>query len=250
MRQRFRHGGVGVAAAVLLSLAACSTTAETSQPEGAQASQDPTTTSTITTSTTSAAAETSTTSPAPVTTTSTSLDPPIDDSSAVLAAEFLAARADRDLDLALTYLDRNVTFEWGPGGTYDTLESVWAWEDAFTVVHSTQDCETVGSSGDTTTVLCRLKVDSEVAEAAGNSTGLVCATMTVVDQRITDLGVDVDTDQGCEYRYWGKMFAPFGHWLGTAHPDITIEEMYDDRISETGLDLWTRYTQEFLADHG
>jgi len=46
------------------------------------------------------------------------------------------------------------------------------------------------------------------------------------------------------------MFAPFGHWLGTAHPDITIEEMYNDRISETGLDLWTKYTQEFLDDVG
>ena len=148
----------------------------------------------------------------------------------------------------MTYLDRSVVFEWGPGGTYDTLEAAWAWEDAFRVVHSTQDCEAVRTSGDTATVSCRLEVDSEVAEAAGNGTGLVCATIAVVDERITRVAVDVDADRGCNYRYWGKMFAPFGYWLATAHPDITIEEMYNDRISETGLDLWTRYTQEFLDD--
>jgi len=144
--------------------------------ESAQDSEDSTTTAA-----TAPAEPTSTTSPARVTTTSISLDVPILDSSAVLAVSFLAARADRDLDVALTYLDRNVIFEWGPGGTYDTLESVWAWEDAFTVVHSTENCHGLNSSGDTTTVLCLLKVDSEVAEAAGNSPGLVCATIAVVD---------------------------------------------------------------------
>ena len=33
-------------------------------------------------------------------------------------------------------------------GTYDPLESVWAWEDAFRVVHSTESCDAVSSSGD------------------------------------------------------------------------------------------------------
>ena len=133
-------------------------------------------------------------------------------------------------------------------GTYDTLESVWAWEDAFRVVHSTKSCDAVSSSGDTTTVVCRLKVDSEVAEAARNDPGLVCATLR--SSTNSSHGLAVDAGQECSYRHWGKMFAPFGHWLGTARPDITIEEMYNDRISETGLERWTRYTQEFHDDVG
>jgi hypothetical protein len=249
MRERFRDGSLWVATALLLVLAACSGTTETVQTESAQDSEDSTTTTKPTTTTATAPAEpTSTTALAPATATSTSLDVPILDSSAALAVSFLAARADRDLDVVLTYLDRNVIFEWGPGGTYDTLESVWAWEDAFKLVHSTENCDALNSSGDTTTVLCRLKVDSEVAKAAGNSPGLVCATLAVVDQLITRLAVDAGPE--CSYRYWPKMFAPFGHWLGTAHPDITIEEMYNDRVSEAGLDLWTKYTQEFLDDIG
>lgn len=245
MRERFHDGSLWAATALLVVLAACSSTAGTVQGKSAHASEDSTTT---TTSATRAAEPTSTTSPAPLTTTSTSLDVPFDESSAVLAAEFLAARADRDLDVARTYLDRNVVFEWGPGGTYDTLASGWAWEDAFTVVHTTESCDAVGSSGDTTTVVCRLKVDSEVAEAVDHDPGLVCAMIEFVDQLITHLEVDAGPE--CSYRYWGKMFAPFGHWLGTAHPDITIDEMYNDRLSEAGLELWTNYTQEFLDDIG
>lgn len=245
MRERFHDGSLWAATALLVVLAACSSTAETVQVVSAHVSED--TTTTTTTTTTGAAGPTSTTSPAPLTTTSTSLDVPIDESSAVLAAEFLAARADRDLDVALTYLDGNVFFDWGPGRSYDTLALGWAWEDAFGLVHTLDSCEAVGSSGDTTTVVCLLKVDAEVAGAAGNGPGFVCATIAVVDQLITRLAVDVGPE--CNYRYWPNMFAPFATWLGTAHPDITIDEMYNDRISETGLELWTNYTQEFLADH-
>jgi len=158
----------------------------------------------------------------------------------------MAARDDHDQDAALVYLARDVNFDWGPGTTYDTIALGWAWEDAFRLTHTTESCETVNASNEATTVVCRVKVDSEVAAAAGNSSGHVCATITVIDQLITHLVVDAA--EGCGYIYWPNIFVPFEKWLKTAHPDTTINAMYDDRLSQTGLDLWTRYTQEFLAD--
>lgn len=240
---RFRNRGGQVAMVLLLLLAACSGTAEPEPTVGTPVPEDPTTTATST------LAEPVSTTMAPRSTTSTTKsDRIVKDSSAAVAAGFLAARDDRDLGTALRYLNRNVVLDWGPGGTYDTLESGWAWEDAFRLVHTTDSCEAVSTSGEATTVVCRIKVDSEVATASGNSPGRVCATITVVDQLITHLVVDAGP--GCSYIYWPNMFAPFETWLKTAHPDATIGGMYDDRISQAGLELWTNYTQEFLADHG
>jgi hypothetical protein len=242
MKGLFRQR-ISVVAIVALMFAACSGTAGPEPTTAAPASEQP-----IPITIPAAAEPTSTEPPAPSTTSTMKLDESIDESSAALAVAFLEARDDRDLETALGYLDRNVVFDWGPGQTYDTLESGWAWEDAFRLVHTTDSCETVGTSGETTTVVCRIKVDSEVATAAGNSPGHVCATIAVVDQLITHLTVDAGL--GCSYIYWPNMFAPFEIWLKTAHPDTTIGAMYNDRISETGLELWTIYTQEFLAVHG
>lgn len=170
------------------------------------------------------------------------------DSSSALVAGFMAARDNHDAEAALAYLDKEVVFDWGPGTTYNTIALGWAWEEAFKLTHTTETCEEVDTSGDSTAVICRIRVDSEVATAAGGSPGHVCATVEVVDQLITHL--TVTAAEGCGYIYWTNIFVPFERWLTTAHPDTTINAMYDDRISQTGLDLWTKYTKEFLADHG
>jgi hypothetical protein len=172
---------------------------------------------------------------------------PAIDSPAEVADTFMAARDDRDLETAQSYLDKEVVVDWGPGRTYDTISLGWAWEDAFRLTHTTESCETADASGETTTVVCRINVDSEVATAAGRSPGHVCASIEIVDQLITHL--TVYAAEGCGYIYWANIFTPFGTWLKTAHPDTTVEAMYDDRISQAGLELWTRYTQEFLDDH-
>lgn len=174
--------------------------------------------------------------------------PPVPDSSAAIAESFMDARQERDVERALSYVDKEVVFDWGPASTYDTMALGWAWEDAFKVSHIVESCEPVDTQDGTATVVCRLMVNSEVATAAGNSPGLVCARVTIANQLITRL--TVDAAEGCSYVYWPNMFAPFETWLKTAHPDNTIEAMYNDRISEEGLALWTTYTDEFLADHG
>jgi hypothetical protein len=242
MKGLFRQQ-ISVAAIVSLTLAACSGTAGPEPTTAAPASEEPMSTTALT-----AAEPTSSEPPAPSTTSTTNTGEVTFDSAAAVAAGFMAARDDRDLETALTHLDRNVVLDWGPGRTYDTLVSGWAWEDAFRITHTTDSCEAVSWSGDTTTVVCRIKVDSEVATAAGNSPGYVCATIEIVDQLITHLVVDAG--QGCNYIYWPNIFAPFETWLKTAHPDTTIGAMYDDRISEAGLALWTNHTQEFLAARG
>lgn len=243
MRKRFGHTSLVVATALLTLLAACSDAAAPDPTAAVPASEAPTTTGAPT-----AVERTSTTSVAAVSTSSTRPDEATLDSAAAVAAGFMAARDDRDLETALTYLDREVVFEWGPGSTYDTLELGWAWEDAFALTHTTDTCKALSASGDTTTVVCRIKVDSEVAAAVGNSPGYVCATISVVNELITHLAVEEEV--GCSYSYWPNMFVPFEAWLRTAHPDATIHAMYDDRISEAGLRLWTEYTEEFLAARG
>ena len=92
MTRRLRGIGLWAATASLVVLAACSGTAETSLAEDAEALGDSIAT-TVATTTIAPPKPPSTTSPAPVTTTSTSLEEAIDDAVAVLAAEFLAARA-------------------------------------------------------------------------------------------------------------------------------------------------------------
>ena len=229
--QRIGFGWTAVALAVCVVVVGCSNQdSEVAASEAAEPTAARATTSTET--------ETST----------STVDQPLTKTAVAIATEFLMARAARNTEAALSHLDTAVFMDWGPGTTYDTLELGLAWEDAFTVVHDLDSCESGAVAGNSFTVTCRLEVDSEVARSAGNPPGYVCTEISVIDQAITRISI-LDPQPGCDYAYWPNMFAPFGDWLSEAHPDTTVGAMYHDRISNEGLTLWGQYTEEFLAHH-
>ena len=162
-----------------------------------------------------------------------------------VATGFMAARGDRDVDSAQAYLHEEVAFDWGPNDGRDGLSAAWAWEDAFRLTHTLQECEAL-SDGNEPAARCRLRVDSEVAETAGLEAGFVCIDITVYDGLIREV-TGLDSAEGCTYNYWVKTFQPFATWLAGAHPDTTIDEMYRDRTSPEGLELWVLYVDEYFA---
>lgn len=165
-----------------------------------------------------------------------------------VATTFMVASNARDLNAATSVLDEAVFFDWGPNDGRDGLRAAWDWEDAFTLTHTLDVCR-AQREGDVPVARCWLRVDSQVAEAAGNESGVVCVDVTVSERLITQVAA-LEPMEGCSYDYWPAMFAPFDEWLETAHPDTTARIMYLDRVSEEGLELWRSYTAEYLAAHG
>ena len=163
-----------------------------------------------------------------------------------VAAGFMADRQDRDVAGAQAYLSEDAYFDWGPNDGRDGLAAAWAWEDAFRLVHTLDACEGL-REGSAPVARCRLRVDSEVAAAVGLKPDFVCVDVTVDDDLVTRV-VAQEPAQGCRYNYWSKTFQPFAQWLETAHPDTSINVMYDDRTSTDGLERWQQYVREFLAD--
>ncbi len=215
---------IGVLAAMV---AACSPATGGGDPAGGAASVEATT-------------STMTESPTPT-------DVPIDWSQVeAIASGFMIGRQDRDVAGAQTYLSEDVLFDWGPNDGRDGLAAAWAWEDAFRLVQTLEECEGL-SYGTEPVARCRLRVDSEVAAAAGFEPGFVCIDVSVDDGFVTKV-ISLDGAPGCTYDYWSRTFAPFAAWLETAHPDTSIDVMYQDRISNEGLQRWQQYTSEFLAD--
>ena len=199
---------------------------------------------------TTVAAETTTTSPL-ATTTSTLVaetdQDTIDEALAMVVAYFEAA-ADRDLAGATLNMSEDVSFDWGPADGPENLETAWAWEDAFTLRHTLEECIAVENEPPPDiTVRCRLFVESDVAAAAGNDPGYVCVDVDVSNGTIVEV-VGLDSADGCRLNYWIYTFMPFESWLDKAHPEITLRQMYDDRMSADGLQLWADYTKEYLAD--
>lgn len=227
------HGMVLTSVVVVLALlsAACSTNT------GAGVA--------TTTAATLAPAATTTTTVAPTTTPKTDTIDwiAVED----VATRYMLAHGDREVSAATALLDEAVFFDWGPNSGREGLAVAWAWEDAFTVVHTLERCEAL--SDDTQPIArCILRVDSEVAEAAGKEPGSVCVDITVRERLITSV-VGQEPQPDCAYNYWSNMFQPFADWLAAAHPDTTVNLMYDDRVSPEGIELWRTYTDEYLADH-
>jgi len=164
-----------------------------------------------------------------------------------VAIGLMAATGSRDLASATALLDESVVFDWGPNGDRDGIAAAWAWEDAFTITHTLETCE-ARRSGDDPIARCWLRVDSKVADAAGNEPGLVCIDVTVENDLVTRV-VGRDPQPGCPYNYGKNMLDPFATWLSTAHPDIAFSAMYGDRVSADGIELWRTYTAEYLEDH-
>ena len=137
----------------------------------------------------------------------------------------------------------------GLAATPEELEAAWAWEDAFTVRHTLDSCEYVDREpASKVTARCRLLVESEVAAAAGHEPQYVCVEVGAEDGLITEV-VGLDSGEGCSIVYWDYMSVPFSEGLAEAHPDKTVPQMYNDRMSPEGLRLWSEYTQEYLNDH-
>jgi len=195
---------------------------------------------------TSQAATPNTTTPA-ITENATPTELPVDWGQVEsVATGFMLDRQERDVAGAQAYLSENVVFDWGPNNGRDGLAAAWAWEDAFSLTHTLQECEALRDRTDAV-ARCRLRVDSEVARAAGMGPGFVCIDVTVDHDLITGV-VALDSAPGCTYDYWSMTFQPFAGWLESAHPEISIGMMYDDRISDEGLKRWQQYTSEFIAD--
>lgn len=166
-----------------------------------------------------------------------------------IATEFLRARGSRNIEEAQSYLDESVFLDWGPGQTYDTLEAGWAWEDAFGIVSTGQECQLQSGSEERIAVVhCSFLVQTAVAEAMGHEPGMDCVDFTIENGLITEgpLGAP---GPGCVYSYWEPTFVPFYAWMRDAHPGSDPDYMYSDRTSPEGIELWRRYTVEFLAVH-
>jgi len=190
--------------------------------------------------TTPAADPTATEQPTPT-------DVPIDWSQVeAVAVGFMTSRQDRDVAGAQAYLDEDVFFDWGPNNGQDGLAAAWAWEDAFRLVHTLDACEGL-REGSEPVARCRLRVDSEVAAAVGQESGFVCIDLTVDHDLITRV-IGQGPTPGCMYNYGSQTLGPFAQWLEQAHPETSMDAMYNDRTSAEALERWREYTDEFLAD--
>ena len=177
----------------------------------------------------------------------TPTDMPIDWSRVeAAAAGFMAERQARDVGAAQAYLSEDVYFDWGPNDGRDGLAAAWAWEDAFRLVHTLDECKGL-REGFEPVARCRLRVDSEVAAAVGSEPGFVCIDVTVDRDLITRV-IGLDPVPGCAYNYGSQALGPFARWLETAHPETSFDVMYDDRTSTAGVERWRQYTSEFIAD--
>ncbi|MGI9628304.1 MAG: hypothetical protein ACR2QM_15830, partial [Longimicrobiales bacterium] len=112
---------------------------------------------------------------------------------------FSEARAVQDVDDALHYLAEPVELDWGPGTTAATLGKGLVWEDAFGISFTLEGCDRPDRTedGDTEIVRCKYLVESEVALAAGNESGLVCIDFLVVEDLIVRSQM-LDSMPGCE----------------------------------------------------
>ncbi|MGI9610076.1 MAG: hypothetical protein ACR2NL_07255 [Acidimicrobiia bacterium] len=161
---------------------------------------------------------------------------------------FSQARRAQDVDQALAYVGDSVELDWGPGTTADTLGKGLAWEDAFGIAFTLEDCDpldrTEAGVGDS--VRCTYLVESEVAEAVGNAPGFVCIDFVVQDGLIMRSEM-LGSMPGCEYQFNDNVFDPFNAWVREEHPESDPRAMYQDRLSDEGIEIWRRYTAEFLS---
>lgn len=173
---------------------------------------------------------------------------PMDSGEAIAIAEgFLSARNQRDIDATLAYLARDVVLDMGPGRTYETLQAGMAWEDVFGFAAEPQDCDVVEPDRESTVVFCEILVQTSIHQAGGGDPGIDCVQITIEDDLIVHAETGVP-GPNCVFDYWTTSFAPLEAWLGEAHPDITMNAMYNDRLSPEGLALWDQYITEYLAE--
>ncbi len=166
---------------------------------------------------------------------------------ASVAIGFMEARQQRRVDEALRLIHPAAVIDWGAGQTPTDLAAGLAWEDAFGITFSLDECSMdPGSTAAPAPVLCVLTTDAAVAHAVGNDPGKVCVAVGVKEGLITHLEL-LSAQPGCDYQFSTEVFAPFNEWVRASHPESDPDAMYQDRLSPEGLALWTRYTQEFLA---
>lgn len=192
------------------------------------------------------AVETTTTTVQTTTSTTQATTPTIDSEEALSIAEgFLSARNRRDVDATLAYLARDVVLDMGPGRTYETLPAGMAWEDVFGFTSDLQDCEIVEADTESSVVFCEILVQTSINEARGGAPGIDCVQVTIENELITHAVTGVPGPD-CVFDYWSTSFAPFEAWLRDAHPETTLDAMYDDRLSPEGRALWDQYITEYL----
>ena len=146
----------------------------------------------------------------------------------------------------LAYLSRNVVLDMGPGRTYETLEAGMEWEEVFGFTAEPQGCEMVEADSGPVLVFCEILVQTAIHEARGGAPGIDCVQITIAEDLIVHAETGV-SGPNCVFDYWSTSFAPLEAWLREAHPDVTLDAMYEDRLSSQGLARWEQYMSEYLA---